>query len=238
MDRVTRPRRCRLLAVVVPVALLVPAACGDDDEVTDPPPVPLTETPSDDPHGTTAPLEPGDLEIDPPDGFTSVPLVSLGIGLGLPEDWQAVVLTDEAIERIEELGFLAGFADAARDAQRSGAVLYAATGPERDDGVADLELRRIREPGDRPAADALAQVAASILAAAPPGAELDEQLDADPPRARIRFEVPDDRLGAVVTQWLVTGPTAVWSLVLTSEDADRHDALAEAVVDTVTFPAG
>jgi hypothetical protein len=238
MDRVTTDRRRRVLAVVLPAALLVPAACGDGDEVTDRPPVPRAEAPSGDPHGTTPPLDPGDLAIETPDGFTPVPLVSLGIGFALPEDWQAVVLTDEAIERIEELGFVAGFADAARAAQRSGAVLYAAAGPGGDDGFADLELRRIPEPGDRPAADALAQAAASAVAAAPGGAELDEQPDADPPRARIRFEVPDDGLDATGTQWLVTGPTAVWSLVLTSDDADRHDALAEAVVGTVTFPAG
>lgn len=217
------------------VALLALAApgCGDDDAPEQGPGPP-------DPHGigdTTTTLAAGDLQIDPPSGFSAIPLPALGVGLAIPEGWEAVVLTDEALDRIEELGIVPGFVDAARNARRSGAVFYAA-GPDPGGGVADLKLQPVpsaESDAEGPDADALRLLGEAALAAAPEGAELDEQLDRSPPRLRIRYAVTDGAVEAEGTQWLVAGPTQVWSIIVTSEDAGTHDDLAEVLVGAVVF---
>jgi hypothetical protein len=232
-----------LLAVAVVVA--VAAGCGDDDSgddatATDPPQQADPSAPGVDPHGSLpeVSVETGDLEIDAPEGFTPVPLVSFGVGLAVPEDWQAIVLTDEAIDQVDDLGVAPGFVDSARNAQRSGAVLYAA-GPDAT-GVADLKLQRIPQP-DAPAEGVgsaeLSALATAAAGAAPGEVTVSEELDRDPARIRIRFQVSADGVEAEGTQWLVAGGADAWSLVVTSEDRRSHEDLAVAIADTVTFSA-
>jgi hypothetical protein len=232
------------LAAAVTVTVTT-AACGDDDRASPEPAdagTPAEDTAVEDgpadPHRQPAPrpAETGDLDIEVPPGFTPVPLVGVGVGLAVPDGWQAVLLTDEAIARVEELGIVPDFVEDARDAQAGGSVFYA-SGPG-DDGASELELRPVPRPdgSSGPVGEAeLIDLAEAAAAEAPDGAEPEPQLDAEPPRVRIRSsaEGATDR-----TQLLAAGPTSVWSVVLTSHGADDHDRLATAIADTLTFGDG
>ena len=48
-------------------------------------------------------LAAGGLDIDVPEGFTAIPLPSAGFGLAIPDGWEAAVLTDESLARLEAL---------------------------------------------------------------------------------------------------------------------------------------
>jgi hypothetical protein len=85
--------------------------------------------------------------------------------------------------------------------------------------------------------DAAADAAAS---AAPQGAAVERTAGVAHDTVGIRFAVQatgadGEEIAAEGTQWLVQGPTAVWSLVVTSEDPATHDDLARALLDTVVF---
>jgi hypothetical protein len=164
-----------------------------------------------------------------PEGHSPIPLVSLDIGFAIPDRWQAAVLTDEAIARLEEAELAGGFLASAKRARRTGAVFYGA-GPDGSGGIADLKLQVL------PGGTDLRALADRALAAAPEGAELRDELDASPPRWAIRFQVGDGTVEAQGTQVLVQGRSDVWSLIITSEDAATHDELVTTIADTVTFP--
>jgi hypothetical protein len=224
-----------LIAVVVTIGAL--AGCGDDGEVDRPDPDRGVE-PAPDPGAapTTAAPSVGELDLDVPDGAVAVPLPSLGIGLVLPEGWEAVVLTGEALDRVEALDVSPGFVDAARNARAAGGVLYAA-GVDEAGGVADLKLVRLPEV-DLDAAEA------GAVAAAPEGAAVDRPEGTERPTVRIRFRVEgEDAAGEAVaaegTQWLLEGPEDIWSVIVTSEDdPEGHDRLARALLDSIAFPRG
>ncbi|MGE3621444.1 MAG: hypothetical protein AB7L84_13370 [Acidimicrobiia bacterium] len=184
-------------------------------------------------HATTSTFAAGGLDIEVPEGFTAIPLPSAGFGLAVPEGWEATVLTDAALDRLEALQVSPGFLDAARNAAGSGAVLYAA-GVDGQGRVADLKLMRIPQPA-APGPAEVEAVARQALAAAPAGAELELRPDDAHPSARVTFRVGDGTVEAVGTQWLVAGPDAVFSLVVTSEDPDVHDELAADVAGSLTF---
>jgi hypothetical protein len=232
MGGVTRP--WRLLPVLV-LSCAVLVGCGDDgpDDAAEPTLDPMPD-PADAP--TTVPPAAGDLALEVPEGWYPVPLPSVGVGLALPEGWDAVVLTDDALEQVEGLDVAPGFVDAARNARAAGALLYAA---DLDDegGVADLKLARL------PGVD-LDDAAGGATSAAPDGAEVDRPEGTERPTVRIRFRTEgEDADGAPIvaegTQWLIEGPDAVWSVIVTSEaEPAGHDELASALLDTVAFPRG
>jgi hypothetical protein len=237
VDLVTRSLTGRWpsrLVVALLVAILGVAGCGDDGARDDA--APTTAAPSGspgdlDPHAGPEP-DPGDLELEVPEGYVGVPLPSLGIGFAIPRTWEAVVLTDEALERVEAVTANPGFVDAARNARASGALLYGA-GIDAQGRVSDLKVSQVPGLGLDAAADAAA-------AAAPEGAAVDRPAGTAHPTVGIRFAVqatgPEgEPIAADGTQWLVEGPAGVWSLVVTSEDAATHDDLARALLDTVVF---
>ncbi len=276
--RVGRPRaRCapvRVIPVAALVIALVLAGCSDDGSDGDGAVAAAsssTTTPAPGPHGATSSttLATGGLDVVVPEGWSPIPLPSLGIGLGVPSGWQATVLTAEALDRLGGLaGASRGFVEAARNAAGSGASLYAA-GVDGAGRVSDLKLLRLPRPDAERSDDAAAleraddaaaleraddaaaleraddaaaleRAAAQALAAAPPGAAAGTAAPGGPRnlvRLAIRFTVSANGVEAHGTQWLVAGPDAVWSLVVTSEDAAGHDALATAVADSVTFGA-
>jgi hypothetical protein len=241
VDLVRRALTVRLAAALGAVALAV-TGCGDDGppEGDAAPTTATTAAPTTglgdlDPHASPEP-DPGDLELEVPDGYVGVPLPSLGIGLAIPRTWEAVVLTDEALERVEAVSANPGFVDAARNARASGALLYGA-GIDAEGRVSDLKASQVPGLGLDAAADAAAS-------AAPEGATVDRPDDAAHATVRVRFAVQatgaaGEAIAAEGTQWLVQGPTAVWSLVVTSEEPASHDDLARALLDTVVFsPSG
>jgi hypothetical protein len=228
MDRLNR----RITAVVVVAVFAATAVgCGDDDDPDAPDPTDEAQAEvTVAPHGeSSVPLNTGDLDIDVPEGYSPIPLVSLDVGFAIPDRWQAAVLTDEAIARLEDAELAGGFLASAKRARRAGAVFYGA-GPDGSGGIADLKLQVL------PGGSDLRVLADRALGAAPEGAELREELDASPPRLVIRFQVSDGTVEAEGTQVLVQGRSDVWSLIITSEDAATHDELVTTIADTVTFP--
>ncbi len=200
------------LAAFVIAAMVAGCSDGAEEAVPDDEPVPSV---------TTSTVDLGGLPLDVPVGYQPIPLPSLGFALAVPERWQVALLTDDALEQLEDTAAVSrGFIDAARNAQASSAILYAAQ-PER---VADLKVQRLPA---RPLDD----VAAEALAAAPVGAELEIAGG----RARIDFTTSGGGVSAAGSQWLIPGPDGIWSLIITSEDAAGHDALATAIADTLVF---
>jgi hypothetical protein len=212
--------------------LLVAGGCsGDDGDEAD---ASSTTEPDAGIHNPTSSttLAAGGLDIDVPEGFTAIPLPSAGFGLAIPDGWEAAVLTDESLARLEALEASPAFVAAARNAAASGANLYAA-GTDEAGGVADLKV--IRLPRSDVDAAAVEQAAQQAVAAAPPGARLDLRLEEEPPAARIRFDVSAGGVTAEGTQWLIAGPDAIWSLVVTSEDPASHDALADQIARSLVL---
>lgn len=221
-------------ALVLAAAVL--GACGDGDDPASEggaqAPAERIELPEN-PHGFPVP-DPGDLDVDVPEGWSPVPLPSLGVGLAIPWTWEATLLTDEGLARIEEFSQNPGFVDAARNARASGALLYGA-GMDAQGRVSDLKLSRLEV--------SLEAAEEAAAAAAPPGAVLDRPEGTEHPTVRVRFRVEAPGYGgepvvAEGTQWLVQGPTVVWSVVVTSEDAAAHDELASSVLGSLTFSSG
>lgn len=112
--------RWRLLAGVALGALLAGAACGGDDD----------EGGAD------------EIEIDAPAGWQEVPLKSLGFGLAVPGDWEAVVLSDQGLQVLERADpDVPDFATSAHAAHQTGAVFYAAgLDDANEDQVNDLKV--------------------------------------------------------------------------------------------------
>jgi hypothetical protein len=210
----------RVVVAAAVVALAV-GGCSDDDGGGS-----SVAAPTDDVHGSNS-LDLGELDLDVPDGYQPIPLTSLGIGFGIPQEWQGTVLTDEAYERLEDIPGIRPFLESARNAERSGAVFYAA-GPD-GDGIADLKLQVL--PDDVPLID-LAMAAQDV---APKGAQVLEQPDEVPPRIRLDFGAGGPHLPAAGTQWFVEGTDDPFSLIVTSEDKAAHDDLATTIVDSVVF---
>src|SRR5690606_31306236 len=75
------------------------------------------------------------------DGWREVPVPSLGFGVAIPPTWEAVVLTDEALEALARSApVVEGLTAAARNARAAGSLLYAA-GQSQDGSVSDLKVR-------------------------------------------------------------------------------------------------
>ena len=217
-------RLTRAAALAAPLVLALAAgACGDDGGASSAA-APQSTVPSD-VHGTTTPLDFGELDLEVPEGYQPIPLTSLGIGFGIPEGWQGTVLTDEAFERLEDIPRIDAFLAAARNAQASGAVFYAA-GREEGGGIADLKLQVL--PGDD--FDRLVEAAAKAV---PRVEEVERFPEASPPRASIRFSMRGRE--AAGTQWLFDAPEDTYSMIIINEDTEAHDELATTIGESVVF---
>jgi hypothetical protein len=230
--------RLRPAAAGLAVALVLGAApaCGDDDDAS--------------PNGTTSTtLATGGIEVAAPDGWQTIPLPQLGLGLAIPAKWEALVLSTDGLASLAQANpAVPGFADAAHAAAAAGAVFYAA-GVEADDRVTDLKIRAVADSGVEDVADLeeSARQLTSEAKLANPTIEVVD--DAKRPTVRVRFRSeasradPDDPQAEPTTvpvegtEYLVLGPKdVVYSLIVTSEQADGHDALAKQIFDTLTFP--
>jgi hypothetical protein len=159
-----------------------------------------------------------------PEGFQPVPAASIGFGLAVPTSWQGAVLTDAAMKILEKTpGVGKAFVDSARQAKAAGSIFYAA-GVDEQNRVSDLKVQRLSPaPID--------QLGQNALHAAPAGAAFTMEGD----RGKVRFTTSGMGITAQGTQWLIPRTDAVWSLVITSETADAHDALAAAIAGSVVF---
>lgn len=248
-------RRMAILAVAVSV--LGAAACGDDstgqasgeagengagDAGTSPSPPPASPG--------TSQLEAQGIEIDVPPGWQEVALPALGFGVAMPEGWEAVVLSEEGLETLRNASpIVPHFTASATAAARAGAVFYAA-------GVADGagDGPRGSVPAEGPGGDALAPVVdlkvradtasgvqdmvgledyARQAAGALPNASVGRVADAPYPAVDVRYRDPTVQ----GTERVMLAPSgAVYSFIVTSEDAATHDEIAPALLATVAFP--
>jgi hypothetical protein len=229
----------RLLPVALALTILVGAAAcsGDDDDDASP-------------NGTTSTtLATGGITVQAPDGWQEIPLPQLGIGLAVPPKWEALVLSADGLASLAQANpAVPGFADAAHAAAAAGAVFYAA-GVAQDDRVTDLKVRAIPDSGVKDVAD-LEESAHQLAAEAKlENPTIEPVAGAERPTVRVRFHTeasradPDDpqadptTVPVEGTEYLVLGPKdTVYSLIVTSEQAEGHDALAQQIFDTVAFP--
>jgi len=198
---------------------------------------------------TTTTIDAGDLEISGPNGWREIPLTTLGFGLAIPEQWEAVLLSDEGLDALRQADpAVPGFADAAHATAETGGVFYAA-GVEADDRVTDLKVRAAPGTGITTAAAlyTYARQLATESGLAEPS--IKTITDADRPTVVIRYSSdvervdPDDAEAEPETvtiegsEQLVVSPSGVvYSLIVTSENPDGHDAFANRVFDTLSFP--
>ena len=197
---------------------------------------------------TSTTLEDGGIEITAPNGWREVPLPALGFGLALPEEWEALVLSEQGLKTVTQADpAVPGFADAAHATAAAGGVFYAA-GVEANDRVTDLKVRAA--PGTGVATAAALYNYAGTLATDAGLVEpsIRTLTDAARPTVMVRYSTdvervdPDDPDADPTTvtvegsELLVVAPSGViYSFIVTSENADGHDAFAERVFDTVTF---
>ncbi|HEY8543548.1 MAG TPA: hypothetical protein VIL36_00815 [Acidimicrobiales bacterium] len=247
-----RAQRERLTVLAACGALLVgAAACSDDSGAGEErgdgaPGSEAAEGSGDDTTSTT--LDAGDLEISAPNGWREVPLPALGFGLAIPEQWEAVVLSEEGLDALRQADpAVPGFADAAHATAEAGGIFYAA-GVEADDRVTDLKVRAAPGTGITTAA-ALYEYARQLATEAGlVEPTIRTVTDADRPTVVIRYSTevepsdPDDPDAEPQTvqiegsELLVVSPAGVvYSLIVTSEHADGHDAFAERLFETLTF---
>jgi hypothetical protein len=202
--RGTRRAGAVCLAVAALVAALAGCGNGDDDPASDgadregAAESPAPGTPPDD-------IETGGIEVDAPEGWQAIALPSLGFGVAIPAEWEAVVLSEEGLASLRQASpMVPGFAASAVAAARSGAVFYAAgiedpaarqdaDGGSGADGasvpVVDLKVRADTDSGVTDFAS-LEDYARSMASAALPGAELQRIAGEPRPVVDIRYRAP------------------------------------------------
>lgn len=251
-----RPKRATVGCVIGCTALLLAgAACSDKSEAREDggsqepsettEPAPSSESTE----STTTTIDAGDIEISAPNGWREVPLPTLGFGLAVPESWEAVLLSEEGLDALVQADpAVPGFAEAA-EATASGGGLFYAAGVEASDRVTDLKVRAAPETGLTTAAALYnyAQTLATDAGLVEPSIRV--KTDADRPTVVVRYsnEVertdPDDpdaeptKVTVEGSEQLVVAPNGVvYSLIVTSENPEGHDAFADRVFETLTFP--
>ena len=197
---------------------------------------------------TSTTLEDGGIEITAPNGWREVPLPTLGFGLALPEEWEALVLSEQGLETVAQADpAVPGFADAAHATAAAGGVFYAA-GAEANDRVTDLKVRAAPNTGVTTAAALYNYARTLATEAGLAEASIRTRTNAARPTVTVRYSTdveradPDDPDAEPTTvtvegsELLVVAPNGVvYSFIVTSENPDGHDAFAERVFDTLTF---
>lgn len=224
------------VAGAVVVALLAVVGCGGDDDAAPSEDSTSTSVSSDHTPTTRAPNT-GGIEVPEIPGTFTAAIPSLGFGIAVPEGWQATVLSDDAIERLEAATLSQpSFVDAARNVAASGAVFYAA-GIDADGRVAELKVD-VQDGAD----SSPEGVAALAAAVADSGKVQDVNVVDDLDNGRIRVDyrlvAPTDEHDAVDTigsQLFVPEGDRVWSFIVTSEDQSSQDALLAIFEASITF---
>lgn len=226
-------------AVIVAVALLTATACSGDDDGATPAPDPTETSVGLDHTPTTQAPETGGIDVPEIPGTFSAAIPSLGFGIAVPEGWQATVLSDDAIERLEAATLSQpSFLDAARNVMASGAVFYAA-GIDDQGRVGELKID-VQDGADS-SPEAIAALAKSV---AESGKVEDAAVttDLEGGRARVDYRLPapvgdDDHAGieTIGSQLFVPDGDRVWSFIVTSEDTASQDALLAIFEASITF---
>lgn len=231
-------RRSAITAVVV-VALAL-ASCSDDDDGATPAPDDTTDTSVGLDHTpTTQAPETGGIDVPEIPGTFTAAIPSLGFGIAVPEGWQATVLSEDAIERLEAATLSQpSFLDAARNVMASGAVFYAA-GVDDEGRVSELKVD-VQDGADT-SPEGIAALAASVVDS---GKVEDATVTDDLGDGRIRVDYrlsppADDADHAGVetigSQLFVPDGDRVWSFIVTSEDTASQDALLAIFEASITF---
>jgi hypothetical protein len=186
---------------------------------------------------TSTTIATGGLDVATPDGWSAIPLPSLGFGLAVPEGWESVVLSEDGLSRLADaVPVVPGFVDAAHNAARSGAVFYSA-GVDDADHVTDLKVRVATdaEVDDRPGLEAYARRQATE--AHLPDPTVTVVADTEWPTVDVRYHAPPANEGESATEGterLVLAPNGrVYSFVVTSEVPAQHDELAADLFGTL-----
>ncbi len=230
--------RLRLAGAVLLVSLAIAGCRGDDDAAA---PADTTGPTSSAEHSpTTDPPNTGGIDVPDLPGTFSAAIPSLGFGIAVPDGWQATVLSDEAIDRLEAAALSQpSFVDAARTVAESGAVFYAA-GIDDQGRVSELKVDVQNGADSSPAG-----VAALANTVAESGKVQDVTVvdDLDDGRIRVdyRLAAPDDAeevhgpIDTIGSQLFVPDGERVWSFIVTSEDSASQDALLAILEASVTF---
>lgn len=224
-----RPGRA-LVAAVLALSLL---GCSDDDDDVAPPAdsAPVSTT-------TTAVAESGGIDVPEIEGTFAAAVPALGFGIAIPEGWEATLLAEEALARLEEADLARpSFLEAARAVASTGAVFYAA-GIDTGGRVAELKIDVQDDAATEPAA-----VRAAAEAVVASGAVEQATIVDDLPDGRVRVdyrtEVPsadgDEMIDARGGQLFVPDGDRLWSLIITSEDGDVQDRLLEVFQESFTL---
>jgi hypothetical protein len=229
MDRLTR-------TIAVAAVVLALLACSDDDDGSVARST-STSTPLGDHTPTTEPPETGGIDVPEIPGTFQAAIPSLGFGIAVPEGWQATVLSDEAIERLEEATLSQpSFVDAAKNVLASGAVFYAA-GVDDDGRVAELKVDV--QSGVETSPDTLSELARAVAGS---GRVEDATIvdDLDNGRVRVDYRLPadpdgDEGIETIGSQLFVPDGDRVWSFIVTSEDQDTQDALLAIFEASISF---
>jgi hypothetical protein len=227
-----RAKAALAVAVLLIVALVVwgvVAVVGDDDAGD-------ADATGGDGSPTSTTMATGDLAIDAPEGWQTIPVPALEFGIAVPPGWEAVLLSDEGLAALSgSEPAVPGFVENAHAARAEGGVLYAA-GADAEGQVSDVLVGAIPESGvtDVAGLEALANERAAAAGGTPPEIEVVE--DADRPTVQLQFRAGAGEGEAEGTETLVLGPRGiVWSVTVTSDDASLHDDLAEAITGTLAF---
>lgn len=222
------PRRT---VAVVALALAVLAGCGDDDADEALPPADPLPSADELPHASPE-ADPGGVEVPEIPGTFAAPVPSLGFGVAVPQGWNATVLSEDALTRLEEADLSEPFfLEAARNVAANGAVFYAA-GIDDEGRVADIKID-VQDGADT---DPAAVRATAEQAAADAGGTDVSVVEGEGGRVRVDFRLTlaaaDDGepIDAYASQLLVPDGERLWSIIVTSETPATQDAVL-AVVD-------
>ncbi len=228
--------RTRLVAAILAIALvgglvaaIVGAIGGGDDA-------------GDSADGESLPsttVDSGGIDVSAPDGWTAIPVASLGFGIAVPPGWEATVLAPEVLESLERSSpAVPGFLDNAHAAAEAGAVFYAA-GVDSAGRVADAKVRAVPGAGIS-TIEQLQELGRQLSRSSGLGDVPVDVVDgADRPTVRMQYGLgaAGGSAAARGTETLVVGPDdIVWSVIVTSEDAATHEALADEIAGTLAFP--
>lgn len=225
----------RLAALAVSALLLVGACSGDDDDAASP------SGSSSIPRVTasTTPADTGGIEVPDVPGTFPAAVPSLGFGIAVPEGWQATLLTEEALERIEQADLARpSFVAAARQISATGAVFYAAGIDDRG-RVSELKIDVQDDVDTSP--DAIRDLAGSVTESGQvtDGVVVEDDPDDDRVRVDYRIALPSaddgETVEALGSQIFVADGDRLWSIIITSEDTRTQTALLQIFDASITF---
>lgn len=232
--------RLRSAWAVLAAVILVLSGCSDDDDPNSDAQAETdaaadeTITPP-----ATAPPETGGIEVPAIPGTFPAAVPSAGFGIAVPEGWQATVLTQDALARLEEARLARpSFLGAARQLLETGAVFYAA-GVDEQDRVSELKID-VQDDADT-SQEAIMALAGSVAESGQVTDAVVVEDDPDDDRIRVDYRLalpsaedgsPIDALGS---QLFVVDGDRLWSFIITSEDTDTQTALLQIFDEGITF---